>query len=163
MQRGEKTGQILDSYPDASPINHLSLVARNADNTRDDDMQSGIWKKEISSSRKRSQSRGFLKISHQTEASDFANFTNANGLGPLIRNVMCGGFFPLFFSPRAQTKLHTVALKWLATTSLHLNRNLFRLPLIFTHFKKLSPTLVESFLFSFSLAWICNHNKIYCL
>lgn len=163
MQRGEKTGQILDSYPDASPINQLSLVARTADNTRDDDMQSGIWKKRYHLLENDHNQGFFLKISHQTEASDFANFTNANGLGPLIRNVMCGGFFPLFFSPRAQTKLHRVALKWLATTSLHLNRNLFRLPLIYTHFKKLSPTLVESFLFSFSLAWICNHNKIYCL
>lgn len=44
MQRG-KNGPNLGSYPDASPINQLSLVARTADNTRDDDMQSGIWKK----------------------------------------------------------------------------------------------------------------------
>lgn len=41
----EKMGQILDSYPDASPINQLSLVARTVHNTRADDMQSGIWKK----------------------------------------------------------------------------------------------------------------------
>ncbi len=154
-------GQISGYYPDASPINQSSLCARTADNTTDDG--NAIWhlEKEIQFSPKWSQSRLFKYLIKVNEA--ILLFSVMLMIWALISNVIGVYLFSHVFkssltswswSDWQQQDFVSITIFSESSPILKIVTDTSRK---FPFFLSLSLSL------SLSVAWICNHNKIYGL